>query len=358
MAAGKFYSSRRWLAFCADMADMPTGSITADLPGGGLAALPVSVTGGTTHPFYDCPALLEARGLPAPPPFGLLAGPRFGYQADLLVTPGADRAEAAARLRAAVEEAGLPTLAPYLGTRDVMDLRAGGVTAPPVLLTADAWLRVPAGGWEEYLSTLSGRRAENIRKERAAFAAAGYDVVEAPLGEWAEHAARLLAVTEAKHGHHADLSVYLRMLTLQAKHLGDSARVILCGPPGEPPVGHVLYYIHDDTLRLRSAGFDYARLRGAAEYFNVVVYLLFERAVEAGARWFHAGIASTEAKALRGFELRPLWLLDLTAGGPLDGLDADVRAANARTFASISATPFLTRSWKLGEDDERWLASA
>jgi hypothetical protein len=355
MTTGRFYSSREWLGVCADMADSPIGAITADLPGGGLAAVPVSLAGGTVHPFYDWPALLAARGLPSPPAFGLLAGPRYGYQTHLLTTPGADRADAAARLLRAVAETGLPTMALYLGTEDVMALRAAGVTAPPVLLDADAWLRVPEGGWEEYLSLLRRGRRHTARKERAAFAAAGYEVTEGPLGDWAEPAARMLAMTEAKYGHEASPAAYLRLLTLQARRFGDRARVVVCAPPGEPPVGHALYFVHGDTLHLRSAGFDYARLRpGAAEYANLVVYQLLERAAEAGLRWLHAGIASAEAKALRGFELRPLWLLGLTEGSPLEGQDEAVRAANARTFANLCTIPFMRTCWHADEDATCW----
>lgn len=178
MTADFLYSSRRWLAFCAEMSSMPSGAVTAALSDGGLAALPVALAGGVANPFYDWTAILTARGLPAPPPIGLLAGPGHGYQTHLLTTPGADRREAAERLRAAFDEAGLPAMAMFLGTPDVAVLRQAGVRALPMLLQADAWLRVPAGGWEEWLGSLSRGRRYTVRSEIRRFAEAGYEIVE------------------------------------------------------------------------------------------------------------------------------------------------------------------------------------
>lgn len=45
-------------------------------------------------------------------------------------------------------------------------------------------------------------------------------------------------------------------------------------------------------------------------------------------RWLHAG-SPPDGKALRGAELRPLRLLNLTPGIPLEGRGAEVRAHNA-----------------------------
>jgi len=344
MTPDRFYSSRPWLAVCAAMSTGPVGAVTAELPGGGLAALPVSVVSGVSQSFYDWNAALSARGLPELPSFGLLAGPASGYQSHLLATPGADRCEVAAGLRAALDDVGLPAVVMFLGTPDAAALAEAGVTAPPVLINADAWLPIPEGGWEAWTSSLGRRRREMVRRDVRRFEAAGYEVADEPLSDWVKTAATLLEATESRYGHRGD---YLRWLTTQVRHLGPAARVILCRPPGEPPVGHVLYYVHGDTLYLRSAGFDYARLRGAAEYFALVFYLPVQRAIAAGARWVHAGIESTRAKALRGAELRPLWLMDLSRDSPLDGQAAAVRAANSRTLAALAEAPFVTRSLRL-----------
>ncbi|WP_336204466.1 GNAT family N-acetyltransferase [Nonomuraea sp. LPB2021202275-12-8] len=351
MTVDRFYSSRRWLGFCAAMSSVPAGAVTAELSGGGLAALPVSVVSGPTQPFYDWTAILAARELPAPGPFGLLAGPQGGYQTHLLATPGADQGEVGAALRAALEEVGLPAMAMYLTTSDAAALGAAGVEALPVLLGADAWLPVPEEGWQAWTRSLGRSRGEMVRREIRRFESAGYEIVDAPLSDWVGQAAALLAGTEARYGHGGD---YQRALTEQVRHLGSAARVICCNPPGEPPVGFVLYYVHGDTLHLRSAGFDYERLRGAAEYFNLVFYLPIRRAAAAGVRWVHAGIESTQAKAMRGAELRPLWLLDLSPGSLLGDRPDAVRTANSRTRASISATPFLDRCWRLGDAASAW----
>ncbi len=354
MTADFLYSSRRWLAFCTEMSSMPSGAVTAALSDDGLAALPVALAGGVANPFYDWTAILTARGLPAPPPTGLLAGPGHGYQTHLLTTPGADRREAAEGLRAAFDEAGLPAMAMFLSTPDVAVLRQAGVRALPVLLQADTWLRVPAGGWEEWLGSLSRGRRHTVRSETKRFAEAGYEIVEGPLREWTGVAAELLAATEAKYGHAHPAGFYERLLVAQVKHMGEEARVALCVPPGERPVGYVLYYVYGGTLYVRSAGFDYPRLRGAAEYFNLVIYLPLRRAVAAGARLVHTGIESTQAKVLRGAEMRPLWMLELSRHGILADHAEAIRTANSRTAADLSATLFMEKSWHWGEETADW----
>lgn len=129
--------------------------------------------------------------------------------------------------------------------------------------------------------------------------------------------------------------------------------MLLCAPPGEPPLGYCLYYLWGDTLFLRSAGFDYERLRNAAEYFNLVYYLPVRIAAAAGARWIHAGVEASEAKALRGALLRPLWMLDLSADSVLDGQDDAVRAANAgQTAKIVGSAPAVRTAWQPGPECE------
>ena len=105
---------------------------------------------------------------------------------------------------------------------------------------------------------------------------------------------------------------------------------------------------------MRSAGFDYPRLRDAAEYFNLVIYLPLRRAVEVGARMVHTGIESTHAKALRGAELRPLWMLELSRDGVLADHAEAIRTANSRTAAELSTTLFMEKSWRWGEETADW----
>ncbi len=119
------------------------------------------------------------------------------------------------------------------------------------------------------------------------------------------------------------------------------------------PFGFCLYYVWGDTLFLRWGGLDYPRLVGAAEYFNVMYYSQVALAPELGVRWIHAGIKSPDAKALRGAELRPLWLVDLAEDSPLAQERDAVRRHNRLAYERLKADS-RTRG-ALSSDDE-WLA--
>ncbi|NUT39209.1 MAG: GNAT family N-acetyltransferase [Thermoactinospora sp.] len=356
LAGDRFYSTRPWLAYCSETALAPAAAVVVDLPGGGMAGLPVSLAGRNLQPFCDWHTLLQQRGLPLPPRFGLMAGPVLGHQTHLLRTPGVGRKQAAAAVRDSLAGTGLPTIGMFLVTPDAAALREAGAPVTPVLLDADAWLAVPEGGWDEWLAGLSRGRRHAVRQESSRFAEAGYRLREVALGECAEAVAVQMEETEAKYGRTGLL--YLETLLSQARHLGDQARVLLCLPPDGPAVGHVLFYVYGYTLYIRSAGFHYARLRGVAEYFNVVIYQMLRRAAAIGARWVHLGTGSSEAKALRGARLRPLWLVDLSPASVLAGLDEQVVAANAATLARLSPTAFVAGQWEMDGEAAAWAGTA
>ncbi|MET8450480.1 GNAT family N-acetyltransferase [Streptomyces sp. NPDC005209] len=353
------YSSRQWLTLCAQSGSAAAGAVHGKTAEGTLAAAPVTWANDELPPFYRWQTELAARGLPAPRETGLLVGARRGHQTHLLTPSGTDRTDAARTVLEALTTlegvaADAPRVAMFLSTDDVLALRAAGVPTLPVLLRADAWIPVPEGGWDAWLDSLpSRRRAELVRRETRRFAAAGYEITDAPLSDWTTCVGRLLTNTEARYGHSAEVDGRIAFLRRQAASMGDAARVLLCSPPGEPPVGYCLYYLKGNTLFLRSAGFDYGRLRSVAEYFNLVYYLPVRIAGEAGARWIHAGVEAAEAKALRGAELRPLWLLDLSRDSRLNGCDADIRAANSRQAELITASgPAARKAWDLGQRAE------
>jgi predicted N-acyltransferase len=163
----------------------------------------------------------------------------------------------------------------------------------------------------------------------------------------------LAGSTQAKYGHAGAAGMWLELLKLHVAAMGTSAQVALCVRGGEEPVGFCLYYVRGDTLYLRWAGFDYGRLVGVAEYFNLVYYSQIELAAELGVRWLHAGIKATEAKALRGAELRPLWLVDLAEDSMLARHGDAVRAHNRLAHAQLAADS-RTRGALTGEDEWLW----
>jgi hypothetical protein len=355
LARDHFYSSVNWLRFCAGDDGITTGGLHLAVSGAGTVGVPVTAVRSIGNPFYQWDRILGEAGLPSPGPRGLLVGAHRGYQTNILASPGLSREQAAKELLSGLEglvgelaaadvpDLGLtrpsggrgagvvPTVAMFLSTPDVLALRAAGVQALPVALQPDAWIPLPeGGGWDEWMGSLPNRRrAAIVRRDRKNFLEAGYEVVHTTLGECHLQAARLLACTERRYGHDADVDDLTESIRVQAEALGAEARVLLLRRPGEDPVGYCLYYMWGDTLYLRAAGFDYERLAGAAEYFNLVYYVPLIIACENGMRWLHAGIEAAEAKVLRGAELRPLWMLDLSRDSLLDDHGDDVRAYNA-----------------------------
>lgn len=341
LADNRFYSSAFWLRLVALEPGAVSGGIHLDVSSGGRAAVPVAAVADVDdlpNPHLKWPQLLAERGLPSPPAHGLLVGQRRGYLAHLLRTPGTDEATAAAELLDAVRSLPLPSadgarVALYLTTPDVLALRAAGVRTMPVALAADAWIEIPQGGWEGWLAARSGKLRRRIRTEVRRFEEAGYRVERRALPDAYAEVGRLTARTEQRYGIPADPESYIEGFRKHAELAGDRAEVLLCAVGDEQPVGCILYVRDGDTVYLRAAGFDYDRLRGVAEYFNLAYYT---PAHMPGVRWLHAGIGTPDGKALRGAELRALWLLDLTEDSPLLGRDDEVLAHNSTFRAQLA----------------------
>jgi len=350
LASDRFYSSAFWLRLVALEPGATSGGVHVDLAGGGRAAVPVAAVADTDelpNPHLRWPRLLADRGLASPPPHGLLVGQRRGYLVHLLHTPGTDPLAAAAALLDAVRSLPLTPsdgarVALYLTTPDVLALRTAGVRTMPVALAADAWIEIPPGGWDAWLASHSSKRQRRVREEIRRFEAAGYRIEHRPLADAYAEVGRLAARTEQRYGIPADPDGYVEGFRRHAELAGERAEVLLCAVGDEPPVGCVLYVRDGDTVYLRAVGFDYERLRGVGEYFNLTYYT---PARFPGVRWLHAGIGTPDGKALRGAELRPLWLLDLSADSPLLGRDAEVLAHNSAFHGRLAASsPAVARA--------------
>jgi predicted N-acyltransferase len=220
------------------------------------------------------------------------------------------------------------------------------VAALPVLLNTDAWIAVPPGGWPDWVAALPSKgRRDSVKQEVRAFARAGYELRVVPLAESYREAAGLLTAVQRRHGRPHDVGVLAESLRRQSVAMKPLGEVLLCARPGEAAVAFCLFYVLGDTLYVRAAGLDYDRLSGAAEYFNLVYYEMVRVAGQRSLRWIHPGIASGDAKALRGARLRPTWLLDLSPDSALVGRDADVRAANAARIGELTATPATAKAF-------------
>jgi hypothetical protein len=344
LADQHFYSSSAWLQFCATKGGGVPGA--AVIHGDTAPAVAVPVLGLTEPPapLYRWSDILADRELPIPPAAGLLVGPRQGYLTNLLTGPGGVTPEAAASLIDAVRGWPLDAatqgqdharVAMYVTTADAELLRAGGADAEPVLLEADAMFELPPGGWDGYLDSLPSKRRGNIRREVREFVSAGYRIEHVPLADCYTELPELAEATQSKYGHGAPTDFWLNLLRGHVMSMGAAAQVGLCRRASGEIVGFGLYYVWADTLYLRWAGFDYRRLDGAAEYFNLVYYDHIQRACALGIRRIHAGIKASQAKWLRSARLRPLWLVDLSSDSVLSGHRNEVRQHNRSRYQQL-----------------------
>ncbi|MFJ8387843.1 GNAT family N-acetyltransferase [Streptomyces sp. NPDC094438] len=176
-------------------------------------------------------------------------------------------------------------------------------------LNQDAGIPLPGSTFDDYLAGLPSKRRVTIRRQRRAFAEAGYELRTLRLSECADAAGALAAQLQARHGHPADPAFMAGLLHDRADGMADTGTVLAAYTGGQM-VAFSLFYRHADTVWLRSTGYDYARLRGAHEYFNLVYYLPIDHAYAHGATALHLGMESLRAKTLRGAVTSPLWAIE------------------------------------------------
>lgn len=324
LAGTHFYSRTEWLRYCTaetltagDTVAVrnATGDVVLAAPVRDLAGLP----GWSRYRWND---YLAAAGLPELSSRGILVGPSEGFQTHLLTRNECGIDEVARFLEAVRSHNGLqerPAVAMFVSTGDARLLVEAGVAHVPVLLEADAWLEVPDGGWDEYVAQFRRGRRYNIRMERQKFADAKLTVSHHALEECWQTLGQASAALLRKYGHSTTPEREQASMQRMIHQLGARARVAVCHKSGalDQPSGFCVYYEHNDTVYIRWAGFDDTQLEGVYEYFNTLYYSQIERAQQTGTRWIHAGTGATAAKALRGAQLRPSWLIDLSTETPL-----------------------------------------
>lgn len=344
LAGRYFYSTSSWLDLCVAEYEAPSDAAVAHGPAGEpVCAAPVTELARLrlqTWSRYRWNDVLGTFELPLLPANGLLVGAPEGFQTHV-IGPAEQRTPSVIgrlvdelrRLRTSTEDA---CVAMYVSTADALAFQRAGVTAPPVLLDVDAWIEVPAGGWPEWLHSRPKHRRDKVRQEVRKFERAGYQVRHLDLADCYEQLAWPAAATLVKYGYEADPAVELISLGRHVRCLGETAKVIVCSLDDGDPLGFCIYYVWDDTIYIRWAGFDYDRLAGAAEYFNLLFYEQIKQAAELGVRWIHAGVAATEAKVHRGARLFPLWLVDLSENSVLEREAEQVRQHNKRRYEEFA----------------------
>lgn len=303
-----FYQSHGWLRGQQRPEIATAGYLTVEEsdPGTGQQRLTAAA------PYYRYPAgrapqlPAVAEGLRV-----LRVGTRTGYHNDFLLDPDPVTARAAlADLIAALAEQAAADgcdalLFDHLTTGSLQQL-AGLHPVRAQLRTAEAVIHNPGGTFASYRELL-GRNARKRDYEIRRFAASGLRLATAPLSTCIDELAPLLAQTADRYDAalaEAEIRAYL---TAQAAALDERSTVFRCLTEDGTAIGGSVLFTWRDTLYARVAGFDYARTRGAFEYFNAVCYGPVHHMERTGATALHLGPSALEAKVRRGAALHPLW---------------------------------------------------
>lgn len=249
----------------------------------------------------------------------LVAGAHAAYRTTLLIDPelrGERRHEA---VRAALAEALAQCAAtacdgvvlPFL-TTDALREVAAVVPATAVLDDVEADL-AGCGSWAEYEALMNAHRRHAVRRQRERFERSGWEVRERSLGECVPRLAELLASVQRKYGHRVHERALETLLARQARELDARSLVLTCEDESGICAAS-LFYRWRAMLFGRLVGFDYPRLRGAFEYFNLAFYLPIASLGERGCDGIHFGPGSWEAKAFRAATIKPLWTVLLVPG--------------------------------------------
>ena len=265
LAAEQFYQSEPWLQLCELYGGVRLERV---LVTDGQRACGTCVTAyDSARPGnYDWTAKYTAAQVLPPAPDALLVAPSMAYSGAILRDD--DDPVLLGRLLAELRDTSLrmtgqpDRVAMYLSSADVTVLRRAGVPAHPLLLEPDAWIELPAGGWDGYLSGLSVGRRRKTRREVRRFEEAGCTISHHRLPEVYQLLPPLAESMAIKYGYPGRAPGFLQEFGRYVAATGEHGRVAMCWHDGHP-TGFCLYYPWGSTIFLRWASFDYARLTGS-----------------------------------------------------------------------------------------------
>ncbi len=315
LTGGNFYLSYAWLRVVeADSRPSPVYLAAWSAAGGLAGALPVYRLDTPPGNHLADPAFAVGDAAGAGEWFpALLGGARIGYANNVLVQAGLPAASEVAVCQALLDS--LTCYAADGGFRSCSLLylnQAGaaqlaGVSGwPAVFSSAEAVLDITWASFEDYLAGLSRHRRANIRSDLRHFSQSGLRSRRVLLGDVVSAAAPLAVNVQHKYGHQSSSVRQVRFFGDCADHLGDDALIFGCFD-GSRLIGFALAFTWQDTLYIRSAGFDYDALPRQGEHFMVMFYEPIRYAIEHDLARIHFGTESVAAKAQRGCAFRPLW---------------------------------------------------
>jgi predicted N-acyltransferase len=354
VADRSFYLCHSWLSAQDSGQPIDAVYLLARSCGRLVGALPVYRVREETNAFYRPERCADGRWQG----HYLIAGARRAYTNGLLIADDlapAQRSEVThgllARLRArAAELDALGALFLYLPTSAARSLSVGLPGGHPVLTAMEAVLDLHGQDFDGYLQTLPGHRRRVIRHEIDVFGRAGLTIVTEPAaGVW-KQMVPLLANVQRRYGSGAPGEHWRQLLRRQAADLAGHATVFTCRRDGRL-LGACLGYAWQGTLYLKLCGFDYDRLCGSFEYFNLVYYAPIRHVYEKGLSRIHYGREAFEAKLNRGARLAPLWSMEIPVPGRPPPLAAPewnrATAARWRARFSRSSRDFSDPGWSL-----------
>lgn len=341
LTGGNIYLSHRWLRVVEADSRPPPAYLAAwsddGLLAGGLPAYRLEQPPG--NHLADPAAVIAGQPGAAGWYPAVLGGARIGYASSILVSPALPRDGQAETCQALLDALAGHAAGTGCGSASLLYLDQRGAAQlaclpgwPLVFSSAEAVLDVSWDSFEEYLAGLTRHRRANVRSDLRHFAGSGLAARTVPLREVAEQAAPLAVNVQLKYGHQSSVARQVRFFGDCAAQLGDDALVFGCFA-GARLAGFGLAFRWQDTLYVRSAGFDYGALPRMGEHFAVMYYEPIRYAIEHGLARVHFGTESFAAKVQRGCALRPLWSA-CWRGEPFSG--ADLRRLGELSRARLS----------------------
>lgn len=354
LTTDSLYTCHRWLAFVEQDTTADQRYVTVEHQGQVVAALPVYQVFAEEGAFYDPKRLVDGRWRSD----HLIAGARRGFVTTFPVRdtlPEHERHQVLDALLSGVEHEstarGAGALFLYMPSHTCEELTRIRPGVVPMLTSMETRLQLPGSGFDDYLATLRKQARTNTRREIADYRKSDLVTGLERIGDCCDEAAPLLRQLQARYGHGGSDEHYRRMLRRHAAVLDDMSLVVTARRNGQL-VAFALFYLWGKTMYLRLAGFDYPRLPGAFEYFNVAFYVPIEWAYEHGFDRLHLGRESFEAKVRRGGRLHP----SLSAALPEITPDAQETANSWNRRQLAEWRRMMGTSALSGDDWVRWAA--
>lgn len=198
---------------------------------------------------------------------------------------------------------------PY-STSTAADFLVENAPSALTLIAAEpySYMTLRWGTVDQYLQDLPKKRRWTARKEIASLSRCGYTTKDGSLAQAADQIAPMLAELQARHGLPGTSSDIAEQLHQLADAAGDHAAVVLIHSAGQP-VGFCILIESGSSLHVYKVGFEYPPAKECSVYFNALIYLPLQVAIERKLSRLELGITTANAKVLRGADIEARWFI-------------------------------------------------